>query len=53
MERHQYTREEVINAFRAAKRRKQQWQEETNKILAEMQAKIEQAKAANYCEIDL
>lgn len=53
MERHKYTREEVITAFRAAKRRKQQWQEETNKILAEMQAQMEQAKASNYCEIGL
>ena len=53
MENRQRTREEVLQAFRAAKRRKQQWQEETQKILAEMQRQIDEAKIANVCEIEL
>lgn len=52
MERHQYTREEVINAFRAAKRRKQQWEERIQVKLAQMQKQIDEAKAAGYYDVE-
>lgn len=53
MENRQHTREEVLQAFRAAKRRKKAWEEETQKILTVMQRQIDEAKIANACEIEL
>lgn len=52
MENRQHTREEVLQAFRAAKRRKKEWEEETQIKLAAMQEQIEEAKAAGYYDVD-
>lgn len=46
------TRDEVIKAFRAAKKRKQAWQEETQKILAQLQNEMSEAKASGYYDIE-
>lgn len=51
MERHQYTREEVVSAFRAAKERKRQWEERIQMKLAAMQKQIDEAKAAGYYDL--